>query len=323
MAKRIFIFPLAFLALILVFPKPVYSYHQAQVLGVSTSPAIPQIPPTVEGPGLILPDSPLFFLDEIKQQVRLFLAFTPEGKAKVHNAVAGERLAELRFMLVRQNERGIETGLKGVADNLQKASGNLETAQLMGKDVTILAQTINENIKGKQDALDILEDQSIGELHAMVLGAQASILRSKVRVEDSLPRTQIENEIRDDLYRQLAKKVKYASSSSQELVLQIDELRRQASEAAKRSLRNREYALKKAIEKKNDVLKKQYQKLLELERKKQDRLLQVQDRAAQQAQETVKKAQEAAATYKTAQDELNKIRLAPVTQFDTTTPARK
>lgn len=322
MVKRISIFPLAFLVLILVFPKLVYSHHQAQVLGVSTSSAIPQIPPTAEGPGLILPDSPFFFLDEIKQNIRLLLAFTPQERAKVHGAIAGERLAELRLMLARQNNNGIETDLKGVAENLQKASEDLETAQLMGKDVLQLAQLINENIKSKQDTLDVLEDQSAGELHAMVLGAQTSILKSKLRVEDSLPKTQIENEIRDDLYRQLAKKVKYASSSSYELMLQIEELRRQASEAAKRSLKNREDALKKAIEKKNDVLKKQYEKLLELEKKKQEKLLHLQDKAALQAGETVRKAQEAAFNYQKLQQEVNKLRTAPVTQFDTTTATK-
>src|ERR1035437_4242316 len=50
----------------------VFADHQQDVLGVASAPVL-SIPPTSDGPGLILPDSPLFFLDQIKQEVRLFL----------------------------------------------------------------------------------------------------------------------------------------------------------------------------------------------------------------------------------------------------------
>src|SRR5258708_4914260 len=44
-----------------------FAQEQA-VLGVETQPAVmPSIPPTSEGPGLLLPDSPFFFLDKLKQ----------------------------------------------------------------------------------------------------------------------------------------------------------------------------------------------------------------------------------------------------------------
>jgi len=295
--RKIAFFPVAFLSFILVSATPVYAYHQKQVLGVSVSSEAPQIPPTAEGPGLILPDSPLFFLDKLKQNVRLLFAFTPEGKTRIYNAIAGERLAELRFMLLENNREGIEIAIEGVARNLEKASDHLEAARFRGKDVSELAKTINEDIKRKQDAMDILEEESTGELYAMVLGAQTSILKSKVKVEDNLPKHMIENEIRDNLTRQINKKIKIASSSSQELLYQIEELRREASEASRRSLRNREEALRKAIEKKNEILRKNNQRLFELEKKKQERLLQLQDRALENVREIVKKAQETASNY--------------------------
>ena len=308
MAKRISVYPLAFLLFILVFPKTVYSHHQTQVLGASTSSAAPQIPPTAEGPGLILPDSPLFFLDEIKQQVRLLLAFTPEDKAKVHNAVSGERLAELRFMLNRQNQRGIDTALLGMTQNLKDASNNLATAQFKGKNVSKIAKAINEDIKRKQEALDLLENQSTGELNAMVRFAQLSILESKVKIEDALPEDELENEISYDLNRQIEKRVEDASDLARALMRDLDELEKQESEAAQKSLTNREEALEKAIEKKSEALRKVEEKLLENEKRKQDSLLKVQEKVAEQAQEAVKKAQEAALNYQKLQEEVNKIK---------------
>src|SRR3989338_1846457 len=67
--------------------------HQEDVLGVASAETL-SIPPTAEGPGLVLPDSPLFFLDRLKQEFRLILAFTPEQKAKIHSAEAALRLSD-------------------------------------------------------------------------------------------------------------------------------------------------------------------------------------------------------------------------------------
>ena len=174
-------------------------------MGVSTASATPQIPPTVEGPGLILPDSPFFFFDQLKQEVRLFFAFSPEAKAKIHAAVAGERLAELRLMLLKNNPDAIKTDLNGVSVNLGKAADNIVAAQLTGRNIKDLAKIINDDIKRKQEVLDILEAESDGELKALVTSVQSSILESKVRVEDSLSEDELENEIRDDLNRQIEK----------------------------------------------------------------------------------------------------------------------
>ena len=109
------------IALAFLVVKPTFAHHQQQVLGVATISADTlqnlQIPSTSEGPGLILPDSPLFFLDQLKQEFRLFLVFTPEAKAKIHASIAGERMAELRFMVQKNSKRGIEY-LCGEVENL-------------------------------------------------------------------------------------------------------------------------------------------------------------------------------------------------------------
>lgn len=312
MVKKITTFSLVFFMLFLAFSNPAYAHHQKRVLGVSTASATPQIPPTVEGPGLILPDSPFFFFDQLKQEVRLFFAFSPEAKAKIHAAVAGERLAELRLMLLKNNPDAIKTDLNGVSVNLGKTADNIVAAQLTGRNIKDLAKIINDDIKRKQEVLDILEAESDGELKALVTSVQSSILESKVRVEDSLSEDELENEIRDDLNRQIEKRVDDASESAREMLEDLNELREEASKSAGKALHRREEALKEAIKKRNEALQKVQEKLLENERKRQDKLLEVQEKVAQQAREAIQKAQEAAIKFQKAQDALERIQQQPV-----------
>lgn len=297
---------LVLLFLIWVVSQPVYARHR-RVLGVSTESASPQIPPTAEGPGLILPDSPFFFLDQIKQTTRLFFAFNPEAKAKIHNAVAGERLAELRIMLARQNSNGIETALEGVSKNLQEAADNLTNAQLSGVDIAESAREINNDIKRRQESLDVLESQTDGELKLRVLTVQASILQSKIKVEDGLPDDELEKEIHDDLNREIKRRVHDATDSARELEDGLDELEKEASEAAHKSLERREEALKKAIEKRNEALKKKQEKLLEFEKKKREKLIEAQKKSSEHAKQAIEKAKEAAEKFQEAQNKIDEI----------------
>ena len=205
------------------------------------------IPPTAEGPGIILPDSPLFFLDELKQNVRLFLAFTPEAKAKIHTAVAGERLAELQFMLAKDNRGGIRTALAGVSDNLQKAAEDLALAKLQGKNIQLLAKTTNDSIKDKQSKLSFLENQAGGELRAQVQATKEALKVAKRDVENYLPADLLANEVQDDLRLEVEDGLNRASISAKGLTHAIDALNKLASQA------NQQGALAEA-EKESDKL---------------------------------------------------------------------
>lgn len=243
-----------------------FAHHQQRVLGDSTT-SNPQIPPTTDGPGLILPDSPLFFLDQLKQNTRLLFAFSPEDKARIHSAVAGERLAELRFMLAKNNKSGIDTALKGVSENLQKAADETTTAQLSGRPVSSLAKTINTNIKQKQESLDVLERGENRELRFKVKAVQEALLNAKVKVEDALPEQELENEVEDDLHRMVEDEVENASASGKRMEHAIDVLTNLASEAARKQQIRREEALRHAIEVKNETLIRIQQKTLNKEKK--------------------------------------------------------
>ena len=299
------------LLFILVYPKPTYAFrHQAlnEVLGVATSAALPQIDPTSEGPGLILPDSPFFFIDKWKQNIRLFAAFTPAEKAKINAQIAGERLAELRFMLARNNTKAAAVALLGVSDNLKQAADNLDKAQFEGKDVSKLSQDLNSNIKLKQKTLDSLEENSTGSLKILVEQAQEDVFNAKLKVVDSLPEDLVENEVENDLKRRIGKRADNASNSAELLNRDLESLSKRALETSQKSLSKRQEALQKAIGNKNEKEVEAEGKLFEAEKVRQQGLLTAQSKAAEQAKEALQKAREATSKFREAQQKVEEIR---------------
>src|SRR3972149_2086130 len=239
-------------AVVVLSSNSVSANHQEDVLGVASAATL-SIPPTSDGPGLILPDSPLFFLDRIKQGFRLLLAFTPEQKAKIHNGVAGERLAELQLMLAKNNVPGIRTALQGVSDNLKGASEDLVNAKLTGRSISLLAKEINDSIKEKQKVLSGLENEANGEIKAQVVAAKEALKLAKVKAEENLPEDLLMNEIIDDLNQEISDNLNNATNSAKGINRAIEVLTRLASEAAVKNQPARQTALQHAIDVKSVV----------------------------------------------------------------------
>lgn len=322
-ARKILITIIFIVSFTLTFTSSVSAHHKSRVLGASTTSV--QLPPTVEGPGLILPDSPLFFLDQLKQSSRVLLSFSPEDKARVYQDIAGERFAELRYMLAKNNKEASRLALLGISDNLQKASDELNQAQFAGKNITELAREINRDIKSKQQSLDLLENQTTGEMEKQAVAAGEALMAAKIKVEEVLPKDELENEIKEDLERMVAKDVENVTTSAQILQEDLEELNKQASDAAKSALTRREEALRKAIAEKNESLKKENERLLEAEKKKQQSLFAVQESAASQTREIVKKAQEAAASFQRTRETTEQVKSQlslPVQPQTSTAPAQ-
>lgn len=267
-----------------------------------------QMPATIEGPGLVLPDSPLFFLDQLKQYTRVFLAFNPEQKAEIYKDIAGERYAELRFMLAKNNKDGVRIALSGVSDNYKNAADELNQAKLSGKNLSKLAKEINDGLKLKLQTFDLLENRSTNnEMKAQILATSEGLLIAKVKIEEFLPEDDLSNEIAYDLNRKVSKTILGTESSMNDITYTLEELNRQASEAAKNSLTRREEALKNAIAQNNDVLKKVEEKKLAIEKQKQQILLNSQQDAINQVQEVVRNAREAAIRLQKAQETTSQI----------------
>lgn len=294
---------------------PANAHHQQQVLGDSTTAA--SIPPTVEGPGALLPDSPLYFLDSWKQQARLALALSPENKAKIHKEIAGERLAELRVMLVKGNQKGAQVALEGVSTNYKSASENVVQAQLAGKDISTLAKTINDDIKTKLEVLDTLEVQTNGEMAARVKAASSAMLVAKVNAEDSLNPADLDNAVKEDLERQAHKELEETTSSVEHLQESLDALEAQASDAAKQSQKNREDAIKKAIEEHNTELEKATVAAVERQNKEETESLRLRQELAEQTRKTMEEAKKTAKKFAEVKEGKKN------TETTTTTPANE
>lgn len=305
-----FIFLLSFSLTSLVFALSsnlVLAHHKAQVLGDATASSQLIFPPVTSGQGLILPDSPLFFLDQFSQQVKLLLAFSSEQKAKVRAQIAGERLAELRIMLERQSPEGINVALSQLTKEVGFAAKDLSGAAAQGANVKVLAKQINEDIKFQRKLLNLVAHQTSGVLRNQLKTARQSLKEAKVEVEDELPEDELENEIEEGLTDEVENEVEEASESAKMLERALNELQIETSKSRAKALERREEAIKKAIEKRDEVLRKVEEKLLEAEKKKQEKLLEIQEKAAEKAREAVQKAQEAARGFETVRDEINKI----------------
>lgn len=206
------------LSLALLFATVTPALATGYVLGTTTSEAHPQIPPTAEGPGFILPDNPFFALDELKQSIRVAMALTPEAKIAVHTSIAGERFAELRYMLDRDNEKGIETDLLGVSQNMEAVAENVHEAQLAGHNIALMAKSVNDNMKAKQQVLDTLALATSGAVHSWAMATADSLALAKAEVEKALPADLAANEAKDDAARNVVLGVKNATGSAKPTV---------------------------------------------------------------------------------------------------------
>jgi len=187
------------------------------------------IPPTSEGPGFFLPDSPFFFLDELKQNIRLAFSVTPSQKAKIYSSIAGERIAELRFELAKDDITASEVDVKGIRLNTVYAVKEVANAKMWGQDVSDIAKDINLKIKEHQLILDVLQTKATGELQAEVVIAQAALAQAKSEIEAYLPKDEQNNEIQDDLRREALQNANMMVSSAVYLSNSLSSLQKQTA----------------------------------------------------------------------------------------------
>ena len=209
------------------------AHHQGLVLGEATDPTQIALPTVTQGAGLILPDSPFYFLDEAFQNLKLKLTLDPEKRAKLGLQIAGERLAELKIMLLRNNPAGIDVALSQLKKADDLTGKNLNETKALGKDVGKFSQEINEAVRSHQEVLEKMENQAQGSLRLKFKAAKEAVKESKLEIEDQLPEGILEKEIENGLKREIEEKVKDASFSGQ----QAERLRKSLQEMKKRNPR--------------------------------------------------------------------------------------
>ncbi len=288
--------------------KPVLAHHHEQVLGEATVASELVFPPVTSGPGYILPDSPLYFLDQFSQLLRVAVAGDVKSRALAHKEIAGERLAELRIMFSRNNQYGIQTSLFGLGSEMSQSARDLSQASARGDNVQILARDLNNAIKEQRKILDELIDQSDGALAFQLKATRSALAEAKVEVEDNLPEDDLWNEMSDMVSTNVLESASDAGSLAKKLQADLDRLNAVASEAATRSLTRRNEALQKAISQKNTELIAAQKKILDTEKKKQDKLLQAQTSSSVEAKKALGQTISAIESLKKAQTAIDTIK---------------
>jgi hypothetical protein len=296
--KRILLFIIV--VVLASFPTDTFAYHRRDVLGASTKASDLTFPGLAAGPGLLLPDSHLYFLDKFFQGFRLALAKAPEKKAEVHKAVALERLAEARVMLAKDNELAANLAMADMTDEIDMATKKMKEAGAGGRNVVALARSLNEAIKSQRAILRTVAEQTTGPLRLQLEATRQKLKLAKYSVEDQLPEDELKVEIQDDISDAIAYQISNTTSTLSDLEYNINAMESEVSESAQQALLHRQEALAQAINDKNYALQSEQQKLLLEEQKKQEKMYKFRQETLLQARLSVAEARSAAEKYESA-----------------------
>ncbi len=255
--KRISVLPILLLLIVLTTQKADAGRRQ-DVLGTATPASEVNFPPVTSGPGYILPNSPLYPLDQTFQTLRIAFHTDPLSRARLHASIAGERLAELRIMFEKDDTDGIEKSLNLLTKEMNQAALKLSEAKAKGEDheeVQKLAGELNEQLKEQRKILLSLEEQTQDSLKLRVATARQQLREAKLSVEDSLPQETLEREIEAGLAENLENNTRDATESVARLQQDLEDLKRELEMSQIRHLEEREQAITNAINNKEAQLK--------------------------------------------------------------------
>ncbi len=308
MKKTLPIFLALILLVVLTLPKHSYADPRSEVLGDSTVNSDVLFPPVTAGPGYLLPDSPLYFLDKLSQKLKLAIAFSPERKAFIESQIVGERLAELRIMHARGNSQGVNIALSEIEKEATKMGQNLKDAAASGADITVLAKQLNDSLKNDRNILAAASQNAPEDLALKLQSTNQSLLVSKVNVEDFLNAADQEDAIQSDLNDEVDSAVLGIATSSEKLEKRVERLENRASRAAE--LEQKRADVKAQIEAKKDEAKKFLEKRKEIEAKRKA-LLEERKKKLEAMRESVKNAREALKNYKDARKAEKELQVTP------------
>lgn len=252
-----------------------------------------QFPPVTSGAGFFLPDSPFYTLDKLYQKVKLAIALTPEKRAEVRNQILGERMAELRVMYAKADRRGINLALIELTEEARKAEADIKEAQALGKNVSVLAKNVSDNLREYRMILSSVSEGATSDVSLSLESANESLLASKITVEDFLNASDLEEAVNNDLEDELNTNVLGVSTRADKIEAKIERLQKKASEAAE--LERRKILAEQAKLKKLEQNKRQ-KRIELLERRK--KLIEERKKKLEAAREAAKKAREAAEKFR-------------------------
>lgn len=173
--------------------------------------------PNNEGPGLLLPDSPLYFLDVAKNNLKVLLvSYDSRQEAKMHLAVAGERIAEIKILLGKSNPAGLDASLASLVAHVNGAAESIQAARNKGMNVDQLAQELNTTVDRERESLAILAKITTQPLGLKLQSAEVSLAQSDATIENFLPKDLLANERKRELEKKTTEVAEQALQTKQE-----------------------------------------------------------------------------------------------------------
>ena len=180
-----------------------------------------------QGPGFLLPTSPIYFVDLLRDNIGLLLSsYSVEGKAKLHLQLAGERISEINMMIDTKEitPRALDIALANISENTEGAVQTLKLAKNKGKNVEQLAGDLNVLINAEKASLRAIQGKSDTEGSLKIAAKLAKIREVEITVEDEMAADLLEQEVVSELKAALLEADEEAAESTRRSVLLSDEL---------------------------------------------------------------------------------------------------
>lgn len=221
---------LAFFLLFIVTVPVTYAAHGRVLSAVRNS---SRVDLTVnQGPGFLLPSSPIYFVDLLRDNLTLFLvSYDGSIKAKEHLRIAGERVAELNVLLDKEviDQKSLNVGLENLADHVQAAAETLRSEKHRGKNVEELASDLNKAINEQKQSLRAIRVKGDNEANLKITAKLATIRDIEVTVEDEMRKDLLENEIVSELKIAYEEEAKAAAKAAERVASFGEEVAKLAS----------------------------------------------------------------------------------------------
>ena len=103
----------------------------------------------------LTPESPFYFLDKLGEALQEFFTLNPEGKAHLQITFAAERISEIKVVLEAKGveAKGLDVAQSRLQAHLAKAAAIVKKEKGKGKDVSTLAQELDEKLKAPKSLL--------------------------------------------------------------------------------------------------------------------------------------------------------------------------
>ena len=147
----------------------------------------------------LTPESSLYFLDRLGENLRQFFTFNPEAKAKLQIEFAGERIAEIKIMVEKKgvNAKGLAIAESLLQANVAYAAEIVSEEKISGKDVATLAKTLNDEFDARDKLLKQTFKDAKAQLKAQRKEIKTSLLAEARRVGDTAQIAILDGQLKD------------------------------------------------------------------------------------------------------------------------------